>query len=32
MLYLEIINKDILMDTPIGRPALLRQTFEFSIV
>lgn len=24
------INKDILMDTPIGKPALLRQTFELS--
>lgn len=23
------INKDILMDTPISKPALLRQTFEF---
>lgn len=25
------INKDILMDTPIGKPALLRQTFELSV-
>ena len=25
------INKDILMDSPIGKPALLRQTFELSV-
>lgn len=25
------INKDILMDTPIGKPALLRQTFELAV-
>lgn len=25
------INKDILMDTPVGKPALLRQTFELSV-
>lgn len=25
------INKDILMDAPIGKPALLRQTFELSV-
>ncbi len=26
------INKDILVDTPIGKPALFRQTFELSVV
>lgn len=25
------INKDILMDSPVGKPALLRQTFELSV-
>ena len=25
------INKDILMDSPISKPALLRQTFELSV-